>query len=178
MIKITALLFALLAQPIPDYDRSEWRHWIDDDRDCQNTRAEVLIERSWREVVFRTSRECVVNSGLWLDLFSGTWHTDASRLDIDHMVPLGNAHASGAWAWTRDEKRTYANDRTDPGHLLVVHRSLNRAKGARGPENWRPPNEGGWCFYAANWQFIKDRYGLTMTDAERRALDTMTATCP
>ena len=77
---------------IPEYARSDWRHWIDEDGDCQDARQEVLIEESLTPVTFETDRECRVASGRWYGAFTGVYTGDPGDLDIDHMVPLKNAH--------------------------------------------------------------------------------------
>ena len=79
----------------PKYDRKSYYHWVDEeDRDCQNARHEVLIEESLT-VAFKTDKGCRVVSGSWKDPCSGSTITDASQLDIDHLVPLKEAHESG-----------------------------------------------------------------------------------
>ena len=76
-------------------------------------------------------------------------------LDIDHMVPLANAHRSGAWQWSPERKRLYANYLDDPNHLIAVTARANRSKGARGPEEWQSPDSSYWCQYAVDWITIK-----------------------
>lgn len=162
---------------IPAYDRDSWRHWTDADSDCQNTRAEVLIDESLAPVRFANPSACRVISGEWLGLYTDTPVTNASSLDVDHMVPLANAHASGAWAWSPERKRAYANDLTDPNHLIAVTASANRSKGAKGPEEWRPPNQSYWCEYADNWIKTKTTWDLSATPTELVALQEMLETC-
>ncbi len=71
------------------------------------------------------------------------------------MVPLGNAHESGAWDWPSDRKERYANDLDDPQHLIAVTAGANRSKGAKGPARWKPEDRTYWCRYAIDWVTIK-----------------------
>lgn len=162
---------------LPDYDRSDWPQWIDEDRDCQDTRQEVLIEESLDPVVFEIPKQCRVIRGRWLDPYTGIYVVDPSLLDIDHLVPLGNAHISGGWAWDRAKKRTYANYLADPDHLIAVTQGANRSKADKTPETWRPPNRDYWCEYAIDWLRVKVTWRLSATVAEWVALQEMLATC-
>ena len=160
---------APVAAGLPDYERKHWRHWIDADGDCQHTRNEVLIAESAVPAQFASEEGCRVESGWWTGPYTGESFTGASEVDVDHMVPLANAHRSGGWAWSRERKGAYANALGYDNHLLVTSRAANRAKGDKGPEGWRPPLEGYWCVYAVDWIAIKNAWGLTVTEAEYAA---------
>ena len=162
---------------VPDYDRGDWSHWSDEDRDCQNARAEVLIVESLDTVSFRGSKNCTVDRGRWFGVYSGKTVTEASQLDVDHMVPLKNAHLSGGWRWDAVQKKKYANDLDNPEHLVAVTASANRSKGASGPESWRPERTDYWCEYATDWIAIKNRWDLSVTSSEWNALLEMLETC-
>ena len=161
----------------PKYDRDEWRHWTDEDGDCQDARQETLIAESTQPVVFTGDEQCRVQSGLWIGPYTGTVVTDPSDLDIDHMVPLANAHRSGGHSWSKARKSAFANSLAYPGHLIATTARANRAKGAKGPEEWRPPVTDYWCQYAVDWIEIKRSWDLTATVDEIVALREMAATC-
>ena len=162
---------------IPEYDRGDWKHWVDADGDCQDARQEVLIAESLVEVTFETDRQCRVETGRWFGAFTGVYVEDPSDLDIDHLVPLKNAHLSGAWKWDADMREEYANDLGDDDHLIAVTKGANRSKGAKGPEEWGPPDLDYFCQYATDWTEVKARWGLTMTDPEAEAVMDMLGTC-
>ena len=162
---------------IPAYDRHDWRHWTDADRDCQNARQEVLIAESLTPVGYADERECRVTSGSWVGPYTGETFDNAGDLDVDHMVPLGNAHLSGGWSWDAERRELYANDLSYPDHLIAVQARANRAKGARGPDEWKPPLLSYWCEYAIDWIVIKSHWGLTVTEAEFNALQEMLNAC-
>ena len=162
----------------PAYKRAEWEHWIDEDRDCQDARQEVLIAESHQPVTFTSSNQCRVATGLWFDEYTGTTTTNPSEFDIDHFVPLANAHISGGWAWTTEQKKAYANDLIHPEHLIAVLASANRSKSSHSPDEWKPSRKEYWCQYAVSWISVKNRRSLTVTVRERDALGSMLDTCP
>ena len=73
--------------------------------------------------------------------------------------------------------RSTPNYLGDPDHLIAVTKGANRSKGAKGPEGWRPPDEGYWCQYATDWTEVKMEWGLTMTQTETEAVIDMLDTC-
>ncbi|MYB49553.1 MAG: DUF1524 domain-containing protein [Dehalococcoidia bacterium] len=172
-----SIAVAQVRDDIPKYDRDEWRHWVDDDGDCQDARQEALIAESETPVTYTNEDRCRVASGSWEGPYTGERFTDPGDLDIDHVVPLANAHWSGGWAWNEDRKREYANDLSYEGHLIAVQASANRTKGSKGPEDWKPPERGYWCQYAVDWISIKNAWELTATESEAEALAEMLDTC-
>ena len=113
VLVILLLLFENTMASCPAYDRRDYPHWIDLDQDCQNTRHEVLVEESTVPVQFKTNKKCRVVDGKWWDSFTGKKFNDPGKLDIDHLVPLKEAHQSGAYAWDKAKRKAFANELKD-----------------------------------------------------------------
>ena len=111
---------------------------------------------------------CTVVAGTWSDPYTGSTFTLASDLDIDHMVPLADAHRSGGWQWTITKKRAYANDVDHAETLIAVDDGSNSSKSDRSPDQWLPPNVGYRCTYATEWVNIKFTWALTVAREARR----------
>jgi hypothetical protein len=172
------LAISEISSSIPEYDRDDWNHWIDENGDCQNTRHEVLIEESFETVTYTSDTYCSVSTGKWYGNYTGKYYYNASELDIDHFIPLKNAHQSGGYNWSSAKKEGFSNYRLDPDNLIAVNLSANRSKGAKGPDEWKPSNTDYWCEYAYDWIRIKNYWNLTATQAEWDALVSMINTCP
>ena len=160
-----------ISSPTPEYDRDEWGGWIDANGDCQNTRAEVLIEESLVEPVLDG---CRVVTGRWIGPWSGLTFEDAAEVDVDHHVPLAHAHRAGGSAWDPELKRQFSNDLEN---LNAISSSLNRSKGSRGPDEWLPHDETSHCEYAMQWKAVKTKYRLSIAASEQQVLDEMLASC-
>ena len=145
------------------YDRDLYGSWILVRSGC-NTRCAVLEEEQRAD-------------GTWYSWYDGQTITDSSDLDIDHMVPLAEAHSSGGWQWESSRKRRYANDITHPEALTAVSASSNRSKGSRDPGEWKPTNPNAWCDYATDWITVKTAWDLTSDETEVRGLEEMLNTC-
>jgi len=159
------------------YEREDYLpRWADADGDCQNTRQEVLIAES-RVAVTLGPGQCRVIAGQWHDPYTGRVFTDPGDLDIDHLVPLKEAHDSGAAAWSQSRKQEFANDLSHPEALIAVYNGANRAKGAHDPASWLPPNVAYRCAYIRAWMQVKDHWGLTMDRDEARAVAAILGNC-
>ncbi len=60
---------------------------------------------------------------------------------------------------------------------MAISSRHNPSKGARGPEEWAPPDNALWCQYARDWAEIKEKWDLTMTQRESEIVMDMLGTC-
>ena len=160
-------------QPWIGYDRGDWPHWADTDGDGCDARQQALIAASITPAQVDFYR-CTVVAGDWYSAYDGISTDDSSSFDVDHLVPLRDAHWSGGWRWTVGQRRLFANDQSN---LWVVSASSNRSKGALTPDQWRPARTEVWCEFAIRWVQVKVSWGLTATTSERDALGSMLERC-
>lgn len=157
------------------YDRDDYGGWIDEDGNCRNTRAEVLIATSTGPVHMRKGN-CSVDRGRWFDPYTGKTFTNASDVDIDHLVPLAWANAHGASSWPAERKRAFANWQPN---LFPVQASVNREKGAAGPLQWLPPRVEYRCEYLLRFQRVMVTWDLHFYRSEADAMKVLKAQyCP
>jgi len=166
-------LFYPLDQP---FDRALYGHWIDGDGDCQDTRTEVLVQESLEPPTL-DARGCTVIAGHWYDPFTDQTITEPRALDVDHRVPLAEAHRSGAHRWDATRRQAFANDLSHPDTLIAVALEANRSKGDRDPLSWLPSAWGYRCAYTARWRATKQRWALEEDLLEGLWIDTVLGVC-
>ncbi|KAK0624056.1 hypothetical protein B0T14DRAFT_536700 [Immersiella caudata] len=154
------------------YDRDLFPTWNTIEGSC-NTR-EYVLKRDGTNVVVNSA--CTATSGSWKSPFDGATWTQASDVDIDHMVPLKNAWVNGAKSWTTSKRSQFANDISSP-ELWAVTDNVNQAKGDKSPDAWKPPLTSFYCTYAKSWVQVKYKWALSITSAEKTALTSMLNTC-
>lgn len=155
------------AEHTSGYARSKFGDWIDADGDGLDTRAEVLIDESKVPVTisYRT-----VRTGKWLSLYDNVTWTNASDVDIDHVVALSEAWKSGAHAWSSARRLAFANDLGVSWALRAVTDNVNMSKGDRDPSSWIPPYRAAVCTYLVGWVAVKLRWGLSVDAAEKSSI--------
>jgi len=122
-----------------------------------------------------------VLAGQWVDPYTGELlvatdlkdQSQAQSITIDHIVPLAQAHRSGAALWSDERRLLYANDL--PG-LIVVAGDVNSAKSDQDPAHWLP-GPAAACWYAVVWIGIKTTWQLSIDQAEQAALQQILDGC-
>ncbi len=166
--------------PMTGYDRKAFGPaWADVDRNGCDTRNDVLARDLTDRVVRPGTQGCVVVAGRLADPYAGVTvpfrKQDASDVQVDHVVALGNAWATGAQGLDATRLRQLAND---PGNLLATQGRLNQQKRAGDAATWLPPAKGFRCAYVARQLAVKTAYGLWVTPPERDAVARVLAVCP
>lgn len=157
----TKLLAKITIAPEADantYSRSAYPHWASLGKSGCNTRVDVLIA----EAIRIKKQGCSIKSGLWKSAYDGKSFREPGKLDIDHFVPLGQAHRSGASKWNTATRKAYANDQGYAGSLIAVSAASNRSKSDQDPSEWMPSKKSYQCKYIGNWVAIKYRWSLTI----------------
>ncbi|EFL93556.1 hypothetical protein HMPREF0574_1286 [Mobiluncus curtisii subsp. curtisii ATCC 35241] len=152
--------------------------WMDPDGNGCDTRADILA-RDFQSPRFDDSaKPCRLTGGTFHDPYTGKtmqFETPPGRkVQIDHVVALGNAWKSGAWAWTKAQREAYAND---PSVLLAADGPANQQKSDASADAWMPSNRNFRCAYARQQIDIKYRWNLTVTAPEKAALLSALAKC-
>lgn len=155
------------------YDRKLYHHWIDQDKNCLDTRSEILKLRSLSTVKMN-HKGCKVLYGKWNDYYFNEILTEAKQIDIDHLIPLHHAHLSGADKWDFQTRENFAND---DENLVITHKSYNRQKGKKTIAQWLPVDIHYACKYIQDWIKIKNKYNLSMNTDELKTIELIKPKC-
>ena len=155
--------------------------WSDIDRNGCDTRNDILL-RDFTARTFDDSRDrCVILEGVLIDPYSGEridfvrGRVTSLAVQIDHVVSLSNAWQTGAFRWSDEKRKRFAND---PLNLLAVKGSLNAQKGDADAATWLPPRKSYRCAYVARQIAVKVSYGLWLTPPEKLAMERVLERCP
>jgi hypothetical protein len=192
LAKGTALagLAALLVKgraPMTGYARSQFGQAWSDDNDqpfghngC-DTRNDILRRDLKTIVVKAGTAGCVALSGRLDDPYTAMviafrrGESTSTRVQIDHVVALGDAWRSGAQQLSATQRLGLAND---PLNLLAVDGPANLQKSDSDAASWLPANKAFRCTYVARQVAVKRKWRLWVTAAEQATVSAVLATCP
>lgn len=172
--------------PKTGYSREQFgQSWTDDVNVAHglngcDTRNDILRRDLTVVTVKAGTRECVILTGVLDDPYTGRridfvrGEKTSPAVQIDHVVALSDAWQKGAAPWDRAKRTDFAND---PANLQATDGPTNQSKGAGDAATWLPPNKSYRCTYVSRQIDVKARYSLWVTDAEKRAMAKIVATC-
>lgn len=175
MLREAIHLLPVAAEDRTGYERSKFKHWVDEDHDNCNPRQEVLIAEAVEPPA--VSGRCALSGGVWHSYYDDADVVDPRGLDIDHMVPLAEAWDSGASGWLAEQRQDYANDLGDAWALVAVSARENRSKAIQDSAQWLPSDPGARCRYIEEWVVVKSRWGLSADPDEVTTLTDLADGC-
>lgn len=166
--------------PKTGYDRDQFGPaWADVDHNGCDTRNDIL-RRDLQNVMAKAgTRGCKIASGTLNDPYTAKTinfvrgQNTSDDVQIDHVVALSDAWQKGAQNISAEQREQLAND---PSNLLAVDGPTNQSKSDGDAATWLPPNASYRCDYVSKQVDVKAKYGLWVTEAEKKAMsDVLTA---
>ncbi|AXI76980.1 HNH endonuclease family protein [Peterkaempfera bronchialis] len=130
-----------------------------------------MLARDGRKLTHKPGSTCIVTSMTIYDPYTGqtvAWTKEhASKVQIDHVMPLSYDWQMGASHWDETKRKQIAND---PLNLLPADGSQNAQKRDYGPASWLPANKAVRCSYAVRFAQVSLKYALPVTTADKKVM--------
>jgi 5-methylcytosine-specific restriction endonuclease McrA len=168
LVFFSALILVGCSGSAGKYIRDDWGEWTQ--KSGCSTR-EIVLKRDGSNVV--VDKNCAIVSGRWLSQYDQQYITDPHALQIDHVVPLKEAHDSGAADWPKPKKNRFYNNLRN---LVAVSSESNQKKSSSDPAKWLP-NEKYQCAYILRYAEIKEEFSLTMDNKEKTVVQNIQNSC-
>ena len=139
---------------------------------------EAILKRDLIDLVLNG---CKVMSGTLADPYTGQTvyfirgQDTSSAVQIDHVVALSNAWATGAYQLSADQRYDLSQD---PLNLIAVDGQANQDKSDQDAADWLPSNRSFQCQYVARQISVKYKYHLWVTPREKAKMIEILAACP
>ena len=158
------------------YRKLFYDSWGTDEHGC--SMREVILNRDLKDTVLKG---CKVQTGTLDDPYTGQvvnfkrGQGTSEEVQIDHVVALSNAWATGAYKLDAEKRYKLSQD---PLNLLAVEGQANQDKSDASADSWLPSNQAFQCQYVARQISIKYKYHLWVTPSEKSAMQKVLALCP
>lgn len=154
---LIAFLFIIMDCKVEakEYSPDIWGMW--QVNKCKSVRTYVLLDQVVVNTLVMKGSKCAIQSGDFLDPYTGKTIPYKDGLDIDHIVPRKWAWDRGASRWQQHTRYAFANDLVN---LVAVDDSTNRSKGDKPPSKWLPPNTEFHCEYIYRFDGVVKKYKL------------------
>lgn len=165
-----------------EYKPGEWNIWANTGGNC-TTRGDVL-KALGKNVTTKDNdpASCAIVTGIWASAYDGKTiiatpenspNSIRQNVSVDHIISPEYANAHGAKDWDTAKKEAFANDKTQ---LLAVSTESAKAKNNQSPAGYMPqPSE--QCHYSQLWVDTATKYDLSITQADKSALQKGLETC-
>lgn len=151
-------------------EATDMQGWSQDNYIKTNTRVLERDADGPIETVPANRNGYRVSRGTWTDPFTGVYllNIDTKFIEVDHIIPVCFAWQRGANTWSKEKRRAFYNDMD---YLVATLSRQNGMKSDSPPWEFLPRNRAFACEYVDLFREGVDKYGLFLSDDERRHLD-------